>query len=65
MYGRKCNDTGADVNANGVATAQTASYSVKSGATTVTNAEVLKSIVSLIASINKQIRALQKLILKR
>lgn len=31
----------------------------------VTNAEVLKSIVALIASINKQIRALQKLILKR
>jgi len=35
------------------------------GATGVTNADVLKSIVSLIASINKQIRALQKLILKR
>jgi len=32
---------------------------------TVTNAEVLKSIVALIASINKQIQALQKLILKR
>jgi hypothetical protein len=31
----------------------------------VSNAEVLKSIVSLIASINKQIQALQKLILKR
>ena len=30
-----------------------------------TNAEVLKSIVALIASINKQIQALQKLILKR
>jgi hypothetical protein len=36
-----------------------------SGGTTVTNADVLKSIVSLIASINKQIQALQKLILKR
>ena len=35
------------------------------GATGVTNADVLKSIVSLIASINKQIRALQKLILRR
>jgi hypothetical protein len=35
------------------------------GATGVTNADVLKSIVSLIASINKQIQALQKLILKR
>ena len=32
---------------------------------TVSNAEVLKSIVALIASINKQIQALQKLILKR
>jgi len=31
----------------------------------VSNAEVLKSIVALIASINKQIQALQKLILKR
>jgi hypothetical protein len=31
----------------------------------VTNADVLKSIVALIASINKQIQALQKLILKR
>ena len=35
------------------------------GASGVTNAEVLKSIVALIASINKQIQALQKLILKR
>jgi hypothetical protein len=40
-------------------------YSVKSTSTTVTNAEILKSIVALIASINKQIQALQKLILKR
>jgi hypothetical protein len=30
-----------------------------------TNEDILKSIVSLIASINKQIQALQKLILKR
>jgi hypothetical protein len=35
------------------------------GASGVSNAEVLKSIVALIASINKQIQALQKLILKR
>jgi hypothetical protein len=41
----------------------TASYTVSGGDTT--NAEVLKSIVALIASINKQIAALQKLILKR
>ena len=41
-----------------------ASYEVQaSGA--VSNADVLKSIVALIASINKQIQALQKLILKR
>jgi hypothetical protein len=32
---------------------------------TVTNADVLKSIVALIASINKQIQALQALILKK
>jgi hypothetical protein len=44
---------------------QSVAYSVKSAAGTVTNAEVLKSIVSLIASINKQIQALQKLILRR
>ena len=41
------------------------SYSIKSGTATVSNADVLKSIVALIASINKQIQALQKLILKR
>jgi hypothetical protein len=40
-------------------------YSIKSSTTAVTNEEVLKSIVALIASINKQIQALQKLILKR
>jgi len=44
---------------------KTVSYSIKASGTTVTNAEVLKSIVSLIASINKQIQALQKLILRR
>jgi hypothetical protein len=44
---------------------KTIQYSIKSSAGTVTNAEVLKSIVSLIASINKQIQALQKLILRR
>jgi len=40
-------------------------YKVGTGSTEVSNAEVLKSIVALIASINKQIQALQKLILKR
>ena len=44
---------------------KTIQYTIKSSGTTVTNAEVLKSIVALIASINKQIQALQKLILKR
>jgi len=38
---------------------------VKQTDTAVSNADVLKSIVALIASINKQIQALQKLILKR
>jgi trimeric autotransporter adhesin len=45
--------------------AKTVAYTIKSSTATVSNADVLKSIVSLIASINKQIRALQKLILKR
>jgi len=46
-------------------TAQTVSYSVAPTTSSVSNADVLKSIVALIASINKQIQALQKLILKR
>ena len=41
----------------------TAGYSISGG--DASNAEVLKSIVALIASINKQIQALQKLILRR
>jgi hypothetical protein len=59
----------ADTNASSAALtgtkAATATFVVASGTGTVTNAEVLKSIVALIASINKQIQALQKLILKR
>jgi hypothetical protein len=50
------------------ATAQSAivgALPIKSGTNAVSNADVLKSIVALIASINKQIQALQKLILKR
>jgi hypothetical protein len=46
-------------------TVKTVLFSIKAPGTSVTNAEVLKSIVALIASINKQIQALQKLILKR
>ena len=56
----------ADVNSRNSSQAnQTVAYSVKSATTSVSNADVLKSIVALIASINKQIQALQKLILKR
>jgi len=47
------------------ATKQNVTYKLSTGGDTTTNAEVLKSIVALIASINKQIQALQKLILKR
>jgi hypothetical protein len=47
------------------ATKQTVTYKVTTGGDSTTNADVLKSIVALIASINKQIQALQKLILKR
>jgi len=50
--------------AGGTTTSATTSYKVASDGG-VSNAEVLKSIVALIASINKQIQALQKLILKR
>jgi hypothetical protein len=45
--------------------AVTVPFAVKSASTAVTNGDILKSIVSLIASINKQIQALQKLILKK
>jgi len=55
------------INANSTVSqkAVTVSYKVTASTTEVTNAEVLKSIVALIASINKQIQALQKLILAR
>ena len=46
-------------------TDQTVPYSIKASTASVSNADVLKSIVALIASINKQIQALQKLILAR
>ena len=45
--------------------AQTLSYKVAATSTGVTNEDVLKAIVSLIASINKQIAALQKALLKK
>jgi hypothetical protein len=48
-----------------VPSALTATFKVVSGESGVTNADVLKAIVSLIASINKQIAALQKALLKR
>jgi hypothetical protein len=47
------------------AATQTVAYKISAGAASVSNAEVLKSIVALIASINKQIQALQALILKK
>ena len=50
---------------SGSATSATVGFKVASATTEVSNADVLKSIVALIASINKQIQALQKLILKR
>jgi hypothetical protein len=43
----------------------TTPYSIKASSSAVSNADVLKAIVSLIASINKQIAALQKALLKR
>jgi len=43
----------------------TPTYKVSTGSTDVSFTEVLKSVVALIASINKQIQALQKLILQR
>ena len=43
----------------------TPTYKLTAGSTDVSFTEVLKSVVALIASINKQIQALQKLILKR
>ena len=46
-------------------TAKTITYKIASATPSVSNADVLKSIVALIASINKQIQALQKLILRR
>jgi hypothetical protein len=51
--------------AAGTAVKATPTYKLSTGGDTTTNADVLKSIVALIASINKQIQALQKLILKR
>jgi len=43
----------------------TVSYKVTTGGTSISNAEVLAAIVKLIASINKQITALQKLLTKK
>jgi hypothetical protein len=47
------------------ATIQTVAYKVATSDSGVSNADVLKAIVSLIASINKQIAALQKALLRR
>jgi hypothetical protein len=45
--------------------AKTVQYKVAAASGAVSNADVLKAIVSLIASINKQIAALQKALLRR
>jgi trimeric autotransporter adhesin len=47
------------------AASKTVQYKIANAAGTVSNADVLKAIVSLIASINKQIAALQKALLRR
>ena len=67
LVGNTEGNYGASVTITGATdiTAKTVQYKVASGTATVSNADVLKSIVALIASINKQIQALQKLILKR
>ena len=52
-----------DTPANGVKSTPT--YKISTGGDTTSFSEILKSVVALIASINKQIQALQKLILKR
>ena len=46
-------------------TAVTVPYAIKASSASVSNAEVLAAIVKLIASINKQIAALQKAITKK
>jgi len=53
------------INTNGHGSEQSAAYTVTSGGTSISNAEVLAAIVKLIASINKQITALQKLLTKK
>jgi hypothetical protein len=51
--------------ANSKQTDQIAGFTLKASSTATSNADVLKAIVSLIASINKQIAALQKALLRR
>jgi hypothetical protein len=55
----------ANNSAGGTQAKITVPYSIKASSGAVSNADVLKAIVSLIASINKQIAALQKALLKR
>jgi hypothetical protein len=49
----------------GTAVKATPTYKLSTASTDTSFTEVLKSVIALIASINKQIQALQKLILKR
>ena len=53
------------VNANAVASTQTVAYKITTGSGATSLNDVLKGIVSLIASINKQIAALAKLVTKK
>jgi len=55
----------AQVTASTDLSAKTIQYKIAAGGTSITNAEVLAAIVKLIASINKQITALQKLLTKK
>jgi hypothetical protein len=55
----------ANVAAGGSQGKVTVAYKIANSSTAVTNEDVLKAIVSLIASINKQIAALQKALLRR
>ena len=53
------------INANAVASTQTVAYKITAGSAATSLNDVLKGIVSLIASINKQIAALAKLVTKK
>jgi hypothetical protein len=55
----------ANIAAGGSQGKVTVAYKIAAATSATSNADVLKAIVSLIASINKQIAALQKALLRR